>query len=78
MARLVKIEVDDLISASDAARLLGVRANVISNWQQRLNFPRPVATVAKGKIKLFSKSEVISWYRGRLSPELLAALSDDS
>lgn len=71
----MKVETTDLVSASDAAHMLGVKANVISNWQKRLDFPAPVAVVANGKIRLFRKSDVLDWYIKRLPPETIAAIT---
>lgn len=75
MSRLV--DVDDLMSAGDIARLVGVRPSAVSNWQRRYpGFPAPVRVWAEegtGRRALWLKSDVLAWYRQRFAG-LLAEL----
>lgn len=82
------VRADDIVTASDIARLLGVGNSAVSNWLHRPRktaggraaFPAPFTHVNHGKTPLYRKSEIVSWYLSTLSPELLRALqtSNDS
>lgn len=54
---------EDLVTASDIARLGGVQPSAVSNWRKRFSdFPSPVGTAPSGG-DLFAGSEVEAWLR---------------
>ena len=50
-----------LVSASDIATAAGVGRAAVSNWQKRHEFPKPVAIVAGGQIKVWEWGDVETW-----------------
>lgn len=70
----VTIDIDDVIDAQGVAELLGLaQRNTVSAYQRRYpTMPRPVIDLGSGRCKLWRKSDVESWHRGRRR-ELLAA-----
>lgn len=62
------VNIHDIVASSDIADLLGVSAPAVSNLKKRhADFPEPFATVSRGKVTLYRRSEVVAWYRRRLS-----------
>lgn len=62
-----KVEVDDLVDASEAAELLGLaHRNTVSVYQRRYpEMPRPVVDRGGGRTKLWLRSELEAWMRRR-------------
>ena len=66
----------EYLAASDIAELLSVSRPVVSNWQRRMaDFPKPAITASHGKVKLWHKADIVTWYRARYAP-ILAALEN--
>ena len=65
MGRLVKT--DDLIDAQGVADVLGLsHRNTVSKYQHRYeDMPRPVLILAKGRTRLWSRSEIEAWHKRR-------------
>jgi hypothetical protein len=80
----VYVRIDDIVSATDIARMLGVTVAAVSNWQNRkVGFPKHFKVVSNppGRkpgphqgTKLWRKSEVVAWYSARMDPEFLDTL----
>lgn len=64
-----KVDVEDLVSASEIATRLGAqRPSVVHDWRRRHpDFPKPVARLALGYV--WAWSDVANWARrtGRMS-----------
>lgn len=57
---LITVETDDLASAADLSRELGVTRATVSNWVQRYpDFPKPVFAA------IYQRSEVLDWFDTR-------------
>lgn len=74
---MTRVPINEIVAAADLGLLFNVRSNVISNWRKRYeDFPDPFIVVANGSTPLYIRSEVIAWYRTRLSPALIDALKE--
>jgi glutathione-regulated potassium-efflux system ancillary protein KefG len=62
-----KVDVDDLIDSRAVAELLGLaQLNTVSSYQRRyMDMPRPVIDMGQGRCKLWLRSEIGRWMRGR-------------
>lgn len=58
-----KVDTSDLVSASEVAHLLGLaQHNSVTTYLNRyVDFPRPVITKSGGHIRLWLRSDVVSW-----------------
>jgi hypothetical protein len=58
-----KVDVDDLVDANAAAKLLGLaHRNTVSVYQHRYeDMPRPVVDLGDGRVKLWLYSELELW-----------------
>lgn len=70
-------DLDDLILSGDIADMLGVGQPAVSNWKARHeDFPAPLKVMG-GRTSLYSRIEVIEWYRthypGRLETRVASA-----
>jgi hypothetical protein len=80
----VYVRIDDIASATDLARMLGVTVAAVSNWQVRnIGFPEPFTTISKDGpptrgikrgTRLWRKSEVVAWYANRMDPDFIDTL----
>jgi hypothetical protein len=63
------VEVNDIVAASDIARMFGVTPSTISNWRARSTsgFPEPFTAVANDRTPLWRKSQVVHWWRTKHS-----------
>lgn len=63
------IDTDDIITSSEIAELLGVKASAVSNWKKRHeDFPKPFfAQIGYGGVEysLYLRPQVIAWYKER-------------
>jgi glutathione-regulated potassium-efflux system ancillary protein KefG len=61
-----KIDVDDLIDAQEAAKILGLaHRNTVSEYQRRYpEMPRPVVDRRNGRLKLWLRPELERWADG--------------
>ena len=61
------VDPDDLIDASEVAQVLGLaQRNTVSLYQRRYpDMPKPVVDLGRGRCKLWIRSEVERWHRGR-------------
>jgi len=74
---MATVDTNDLVSSKDIARLVGIGASAISNWKRRYaDFPKPIATVANGRIALYRKSEVVQWFTARMDPEMVEMIRE--
>lgn len=65
---------ENLVGTKEAAELFGVRpANFVRDWTNRGDFPKPVATLARGR--LWAREELLS-YRARRRPRRAVALAE--
>ena len=63
-----------LVGTKEAAALFGVRpSNFVRDWANRDDFPKPVATLARGR--LWAREDVET-YRARTGPRRAVALAD--
>jgi hypothetical protein len=71
------VEVNDIVSAGDIAKLLSVSPQNISNWRARgtHNFPQPITVVANGRMPLWRKSQIVFWW-AKQHPSLVNALKN--
>lgn len=62
-----RVDTDDLIDAQEVAEILGLsQRNSVSLYQRRYSdMPRPVVERGGGKTKLWLRSAVERWARGR-------------
>lgn len=62
-----RVDLDDLIDAAEVAEILGLaRANSVYVYQARYSdMPRPVLDRGPRQAKLWLRSEVEAWNRGR-------------
>ena len=64
----------DLVGTKEAAAIFGVRpSNFVRDWAARPDFPRPVATLARGR--LWSLGD-LERFRARAGPRRAVSLSD--
>ena len=64
----------NLVGTKEAAALFGVRpSNFVRDWANRDDFPKPVATLARGR--LWAREDVET-YRARTGPRRAVALAD--
>lgn len=64
----------NLVGTKEAAALFGVRpSNFVRDWASREGFPKPVATLARGR--LWAREDVET-YRARTGPRRAVALAD--
>ncbi len=65
MAR--KVDVDDLLDATEVAEFLGLaHRNTVSVYQRRYpDMPRPVVERGNGRTKLWLRSEIQRWRQRR-------------
>ncbi len=64
----------DLVGTKEAAQIFGVRpSNFVRDWASRDDFPRPVATLARGR--LWARGD-LQTYRARTGPRRAVALAD--
>lgn len=58
-----RVNTEDLIDATEVARILGFKhRNAVSLYQRRYeDMPRPVVVRANGKIMLWHQPEVVKW-----------------
>lgn len=63
------VEIDDIVSASDIARMFGVTPAAVSNWRARgtNGFPEPFTVVSNDRVPLWRKSGVLLWWSRRHS-----------
>jgi glutathione-regulated potassium-efflux system ancillary protein KefG len=61
------VALEDLIDADEVAKVLGLaQRNTVSGYQRRYpDMPRPVVDMGRGRCKLWLRSEILSWARGR-------------
>ena len=64
------IRSEDLIDARAVAEILGLRQpNSVSTYQHRYaDMPRPVVDLGEGRCKLWLRSQIEVWARGRHQP----------
>lgn len=64
---MTKIELNDLLDASDVASLLGLSTRTsVSVYKARYpDFPRPVISKNSGKCELWARADVEQWAKGR-------------
>lgn len=64
------VDTDDLCDAREVAHLIGLsHANSVAGYQRRyLDMPRPVLDLGVGRPRLWSRSAVLTWARGRRAP----------
>ena len=84
----VYVRIDDICSATDIARMLGVSVAAVSNWQTRkIGFPEPITIVSNPRgrkpgphqgTKLWRRSEVVAWYTKRMDPDFLDTIIRNS
>jgi hypothetical protein len=56
------VDVDDLCTVGDIARMAGVRNTAVSNWITRHDdFPQPLRVWGAGHFKVYSWQEVREW-----------------
>ena len=62
-----RVDVSDLIDSREVAELVGLaQLNTVSAYQRRYrDMPRPVVDMGQGRCKLWLKSEIAAWVRGR-------------
>ena len=62
-----RIDVDDLIDSHAVADILGLaQPNTVSGYQRRYpEMPRPAVDMGRGRCKLWLRSEMLRWARGR-------------
>lgn len=62
-----KVDTDDLIDASEVAKLLGLsQRNSVSLYQRRYpDMPRPVVERGGGRTKLWLRSAIEAWSEGK-------------
>lgn len=67
-------DLEDLISASDVARMCGVSREAVSNWLQRApeGFPGPIHHI--GSRPVFSRKAIIAWAEPRIADQERALL----
>ena len=66
------VRIDQLVGTKEAAALLGVRApNFVRDHADSTSFPRPVVTLASGRIWL--RSQIEDYARGRVKRRSLRA-----
>jgi predicted DNA-binding transcriptional regulator AlpA len=65
MGRLV--DVDDLVSATEVAEVLGLshHNSVTTYYRRYADFPRPVVDKSNGRIRLWDEHDVRRWARTR-------------
>jgi len=74
----LKVNSEDIMSLVDVAHFLGIQPNNASMWRKRYkDFPKPFMVVANNNTPLFLKSDIIAWYKSRISPELLEKLQNE-
>jgi len=61
------VDVDDLISASEVAKILGLaHYNSVSTYLNRYDdFPRPVVDKSGGRIRLWLRQDIDDWSTSR-------------
>jgi hypothetical protein len=60
----------DLVAGVDIADELGVTPGAVGNWRARHeDFPRPVVTVARGTLPIYSRRAVLAWANNRRNGE---------
>jgi len=64
-----RVDLDDLIDATEVASILGLaRANSVYVYQERYpDMPRPVVDRGPRQAKLWLRPEVVAWQRARTS-----------
>ena len=62
-----RVDVDDLIDATDVARILGLaQPNSVHLYMRRYaDMPRPVVDRGPKRAKLWLKTEIENWHRAR-------------
>jgi predicted DNA-binding transcriptional regulator AlpA len=62
-----RVDTDDLIDAHEVARILGLtHFQSVSTYQRRYNdMPRPVVDLGAGRPRLWIRSEIVAWAKGR-------------
>jgi len=64
----------DLVGTKEAAAVFGVRpSNFVRDWANRADFPKPVATLARGR--LWTRKDLEA-YRARMGPRRAVALAE--
>lgn len=58
-----KVDINDLISATEVAEMLGLsHHNSVSTYMKRyMDFPIPVVNKSNGRIRLWLRSEIQDW-----------------
>ena len=62
-----QVNTEDLISASEVARILGLaHHNSVSTYLKRYDdFPRPIIDLTESRIRLWLRPEIVEWREGR-------------
>ena len=62
-----KVNTEDLISAAEVARILGLaQHNSVSTYLRRYeDFPRPVVDLTESRIRLWLRPDIIAWRESR-------------
>jgi glutathione-regulated potassium-efflux system ancillary protein KefG len=62
-----KVDTEDLVDAHVVAEILGLaHRNSVSAYQRRYpDMPRPVVDLGRGRPRLWLRSEILTWMRGR-------------
>lgn len=60
-----RIDVDDLLTATEVARVLGLSMRqVVSTYARRYeDFPRPAVIKSNGRTQLWAREDVEGWYQ---------------
>lgn len=65
------VEISEIVSTADIARICGVSTSAVSNWRTRHEtFPAPFTSIANGRTPLFRKREVVKWHIDHHRPPL--------
>lgn len=61
------VNIKDLIGATEVAEILGLsHHNSVSTYMQRYDdFPAPVIDKSNGRIRLWLRSEIVTWIQAR-------------
>ena len=64
-----KVNTEDLVSAAEVARILGLsHHNTVSTYMRRYDdFPQPVVNLSGGRIRLWLRQDITVWKDARSS-----------
>lgn len=69
------VDLDDLVTTSEVADMLGVGVSAISNYKQRHeDFPKPLVAVNRGRTDLYSRKAIVAWWMKRADPKFIEAI----